>query len=114
MTTLEGFQPVAEVIADERARVAVGKAGAHARDRYAVSTNIEGAILLVPLASIPKRELLVWENEGLKASVFRGLADAAERNARPLPWATAGDDDECTAVYSVLYQRSGEGTERSA
>lgn len=26
MTTLEEFQPVAEVIADERARVAIGKA----------------------------------------------------------------------------------------
>ncbi|PRX44505.1 hypothetical protein B0I33_11113 [Prauserella shujinwangii] len=96
MTTFEGFHPVAEVTADERARVAVGKAGAHKNDRYAVSTNAEGAILLTPLASIPKRELLVWENDELRASLFRGLADAAEGNVRRLEWVTAddGDDDD--------------------
>ena len=94
MTTLEGFRPVAEVTADERARVAVGKAGAHRNDRYAVSINDDGAILLTPLVSIPKRELPVWENDELRASLFRGLADAAEGNARSLGWLTAEDDDE--------------------
>jgi hypothetical protein len=93
MTTLDNFRPVAEVTADERARVAVGKAGAHKNDRYAVSVNAEGAILLVPLASIPKRELLVWEDEELKASLFRGLADAAEGKVRTLDWVTADDED---------------------
>ena len=93
MTILEGFHPVAEVTADERARVAVGKAGVRKNDRYAVSTNVDGVILLVPLASIPRRELLVWENDELRASLFRGLADAAEGNARPLNWVTADEDD---------------------
>ena len=91
MTTLEGFRPVTEVTADERARVAISKAGAHKHDRYAVSVNAEGAILLTPLASIPKRELLVWENDEIKASLFRGLADAAEGKVRPLDWVTADD-----------------------
>ena len=94
MSTLEGFRPVAEVTADERARVAVSKAGAHKNDRYAVSVNAEGAILLTPLASIPKRELPVWENDELRASLFRGLADAAEGKARALNWVTAEGDDE--------------------
>jgi hypothetical protein len=91
---LEGFEPVAEVTADERARVAVGKAGAHQDDRYAVSVNADGAILLTPLASIPKRELLVWENAELRASLFRGLAEAADGLGRPLPWVTADVDVE--------------------
>ena len=94
MTTLEGFRPVAEVTADERARVAVGKAGAHKDDRYAVSVNDEGVILLVPVASIPKRELFVWENDQLKASLFRGLADAAEGRTRRLDWLTEDDGDD--------------------
>ena len=94
MTALEDFRPVAEVTADDRARVPVGKAGAHKNDRYAVSTNSDGAILLVPLASIPKRELLVWENDELRASLFRGLADAAEGNVRSLSWVTAADEDD--------------------
>ena len=93
MTTLDDFRPVTEVTADERARVAIGKAGARKNDRYAVSTNAEGAILLTPLASIPKRELLVWENDELRASLFRGLADAAEGNVRSLDWVTADDED---------------------
>ncbi|WP_328605781.1 hypothetical protein OG943_38220 [Amycolatopsis sp. NBC_00345] len=94
MTALEDFRPVAEVTADDRARVPVGKAGAHKNDRYAVSMNSEGAILLTPLASIPKRELLVWENDELRASLFRGLADAAEGNTRSLNWVTADDDED--------------------
>jgi len=94
VTTLDGFQPVTEVTADERARVAVGKAGAHARDRYAVSTNTDGAILLIPLASIPRRELLVWENDEVRASLFRGLADAADGNVRALDWVTTDEEPD--------------------
>ncbi|GLZ38380.1 hypothetical protein [Actinokineospora sp. NBRC 105648] len=94
MTMLDDFRPVAEVTADERGRVAIGKAGAHKDDRYAVSMNADGAILLTPLASIPKRELLVWEDDELRASLFRGLADAAEGNVRPLSWVTSEDDED--------------------
>jgi hypothetical protein len=94
MTIMDNFRPIAEVTADDRARVPIGKAGAHQHDRYAVSTNDDGAILLTPLASIPRRELLIWENDELRASLFRGLADAAEGNVRPLDWVTAEDDDD--------------------
>ncbi|MGH3386003.1 MAG: hypothetical protein ACRDO1_15620 [Nocardioidaceae bacterium] len=94
MSVMEGFEPVTEVTADGRARVAVGKAGAHKDDRYAVAKNADGVILLVPLASIPKRELLVWENDELRASLFRGLADAAEGKVRSLSWVTADGPDE--------------------
>jgi hypothetical protein len=91
MTTLEDFHPVAEVTADDRNRIAFGKAGVHPGQRYAVSVNDDGAILLTPLASIPKRELPVWEDDQLRASVFRGLADAAESNIRRLDWVTGED-----------------------
>ncbi len=86
------FEPVTEVTADERARVTLSKAGAHKNDRFAVAKRADGAILLTPLASIPKRELLVWENDELRASLFRGLADAAERNVRALDWVTDAED----------------------
>jgi len=95
MTILDkGFRPVTEVTADERARIAVANAGVRKDDRYAVSVNDEGVILLVPVASIPKRELFVWENDQLRASLFRGLADAAEGKLRRLDWPTDGDDSE--------------------
>ncbi len=78
MGALPGFEPVAEVAADDRARIAFGRAGVHRNDRFLVSTRSTGEILLTPLASIPKRELLVWEDDALRESLLRGLADAAQ------------------------------------
>ena len=69
---------MAEVTADERARIAFGRAGVHRNDRFLVSRRSTGEILLTPLASIPKRELLVWQDEQVRESLLRGLADAAE------------------------------------
>lgn len=77
MSTLAGFEPVAEVTADDRARIAFGRSGVHHNDRFLVSTRSSGEILLTPLASIPKRELLIWEDDALRESLLRGLADAS-------------------------------------
>lgn len=78
MSALAGFEPVAEVAADDRARIAFGRAGVHRNDRFLVSVRSSGEILLTPLASIPKRELLVWEDDALRESLMRGLADASQ------------------------------------
>lgn len=72
-----GFKPLGEVSADDRARIAFGKAGVRRDNRYAVAVNDHGEILLTPLVSIPKRELIVWEDELLRASVARGLAQSS-------------------------------------
>lgn len=86
MSASAGFEPVAEVTADERARIAFGRAGVRRNDRFLVSTRSTGEILLTPLASIPKRELLVWENEELRTSLLRGLADVTQgRASSPSP-----------------------------
>ncbi|MGH3813551.1 MAG: hypothetical protein ACRDUV_14050, partial [Pseudonocardiaceae bacterium] len=61
-----------------RSRIAFGRTGVRRNDRFLVSTRPTGEILLTPLASIPKRELLVWENEELRASLLRGLADVTQ------------------------------------
>lgn len=42
---------------------------------------------------IPKRELLVWRHDQLRASLFRGLADVAEGNIGRLDWLTDDEDD---------------------
>ena len=78
MTTVahQHFHTVTEVTADDRARIAFGKVGVHGSDRYLVSTSDSGEILLTPIASIPKRELLVWENERVRDSLLRGLSEA--------------------------------------
>ena len=78
MSVFAGFEPVAEVTADDRARIAFGRSGVHHNDRFLVSTRPSGEILLTPLASIPKRELLVWQDDVLRESLLRGLADASQ------------------------------------
>jgi len=60
------------------------------RNRYAVSTSDSGEILLTPLATIPKRELLIWENDELRASLLRGLAQTTSARRDDL---LEGDDD---------------------
>lgn len=78
MNALGNFTPIGEVSADDRARIPVGKAGVRRDDRYAVAVNDDGEILLTPLVSIPKRELLVWENSQIRESLSRALLQSAE------------------------------------
>ncbi|MGH3626169.1 MAG: hypothetical protein ACRDRL_01800 [Sciscionella sp.] len=96
MTVRDDFTPVDEVTADDRARIPIGRAGAHKNDRYAVSKAADGSILLTPLVSIPTRELLVWDNDELRASLFRGLAEAAEGQTHSLPGLLDGVDPDAT------------------
>lgn len=77
MIRTEQFHPEGEVSADDRARIAFGRLGVSGSDRFAVSVSEHGEILLTPVASIPKRELLVWEDEKLRASLARGLEESA-------------------------------------
>ena len=49
------------------------KAGVRDDDRFAVAVNDDGEILLTPVASVPKQELIVWQNESLRQSLARGL-----------------------------------------
>jgi hypothetical protein len=89
------FEPVTEVTADDRARIAFGRIGVHRNDRFLVSRRASGELLLTPMASIPARELLVWENESVRNSLLRGLADvAAGRVSRRDDYLDGDDDDE--------------------
>lgn len=54
--------------------------------RYAAAVTDDGAILLTPLTRILQRELPVWQDDQLRGSVRRGLADAAAGNLRRLDW----------------------------
>ncbi|MDQ2879989.1 MAG: hypothetical protein M3Y48_01710 [Actinomycetota bacterium] len=94
MSAPAGFEPIAEVTADERARIAFGRAGVRRNDRFLVSTRATGEILLTPLASIPKRELLVWEDEELRTSLLRGLADVTQGRVARRDDLLDGDGEE--------------------
>lgn len=91
MTVSAGFEPITEVTADDRARIAFGRVGVHSDDRFLVSRRSSGEILLTPMASIPRRELLIWENDSLRESLLRGLGDVAA--GRVMPRDDLLDDD---------------------
>jgi hypothetical protein len=84
MGATAGFEPVTEVSADDRARIAFGRVGVHRNDKFLVSRRQSGEILLTPLASIPKRELVIWENDELRESLLRGLGDVGAGRVEPL------------------------------
>ena len=88
------FKSVGEALADERGRLPMAKTGVRKDDRYAVAVNDDGQILLTPLVSIPRRELIVWENQMLRESLARGLAEAAVGETESLgSFAQYADED---------------------
>lgn len=78
------FEPIVEVTADDRSRIPFGRVGVRRNERFLVSRNTAGEILLTPMASIPRRELLIWENPSVRESLNRGFDDV--RNGRVGPW----------------------------
>jgi hypothetical protein len=72
----EDFETVAEAEVDSRGRVSLGKAGAEPGRRYRVERNIDGVLILIPVVSIPEREMIVWRNPELAAAVRQGIAEA--------------------------------------
>lgn len=83
MTILHNLEPVGEVAADDRSRISFGKIGVRGFDRFAVARAADGTLVLTPLASIPKRELIVWENKELRESLARGMGDVEAGRVEP-------------------------------
>jgi hypothetical protein len=92
----EGFETVAEAEVDSRGRVSLGKAGAEPGRRYRVERNIDGVLILIPVVSIPEREMIVWRNPEIAQTVLHGLAEAeaGETVKRPGFTQLADDEDE--------------------
>jgi hypothetical protein len=74
------FETVAEAEVDSRGRVSLGRAGAEPGHRYRVERNVDGVLLLIPVVSIPEREMVVWRNPELAKEIRDSLeeADAGE------------------------------------
>lgn len=76
MTANEGFEVVAEAEVDTRGRVSLGRAGAKPGRRYRIESNVDGVLVLTPVVSIPEREMAVWRDPELAASIRRGYEQA--------------------------------------
>jgi hypothetical protein len=58
--------------------VSLRRAGAEPGKRYRTERNIYGVLLLIPVVSMPEREMIVWRTPELAAEIRNGL-EAAER-----------------------------------
>jgi hypothetical protein len=89
------FETVAEAEVDGRGRVSLGRAGAEPGRRYRVERNVDGVLLLIPVVSIPEREMIVWHNPEIAQTVLRGLdeAEAGQTVERP-GFTQVGEDEE--------------------
>jgi hypothetical protein len=94
----EQFETVAETEVDSRGRVSLGRAGAEPGRRYRVERNIDGVLLLIPVVSIPEREMIVWRTPELAAAVREGIAEAERGDTVDLgsfaQYAAEDDEDE--------------------
>ncbi|MFJ8213231.1 hypothetical protein [Streptomyces sp. NPDC096033] len=75
------FAETFETEADSRGRLSLGKAGAKPGRRYRVEYAPDGTMTLTPVVSIPERELPVWTDPDLKASL-RDSLEALDRGER--------------------------------
>jgi hypothetical protein len=88
------FETVAEAEVDGRGRVSLGRAGAEPGRRYRVERNVDGVLLLIPVVSIPEREMIVWRNPEIAQTVLEGLAEAEAGQTIERPGFTEIPDDE--------------------
>ena len=75
MTTTENFRHVTKAGLDSRKRIALGKVATH--EQYDIRVNDDGEILLIPLVSIPAREMIIWENSKVRADLEAAKQDIA-------------------------------------
>jgi hypothetical protein len=76
--TSEEFEVVAETEVDARGRVSLGRAGAKPGRRYRVESNVDGVLVLTPVVSIPEREMAVWRDPELAASIRHAYQQAEQ------------------------------------
>jgi hypothetical protein len=84
----EEFETVAEARVDSRGRISLGDAGATPVER-----NVDGVLLLIPVVSIPEREMIVWKNPELARSILEGIDQAETGQTVERPGFTAGAED---------------------
>lgn len=79
----QNFREIKEIVrTDNRGRLTIGQEVKS--KKYRVLINDVGQILLDPVKNIPERELWLWKNPGARASLERGLQQAASREVQDL------------------------------
>jgi hypothetical protein len=88
------FETVAEAEVDSQGRVRLSEVGAQPGRRYRVDRNVDGVLLLIPVVSIPEREMIVWRHPELASAIRDGIAEAESGQTVDLGSFSQYADDE--------------------
>ena len=72
------------VSADERSRLALGKAGVSAYENFFVTVFDTGHIVLTPATAIPKNEMPLWNDGKFMDSLTKGIGQAVSGRTKSL------------------------------
>lgn len=65
------------ITSDDRGRAPLSRLGVPSSAEFLAERTDDGSILLTPVALIPAREMIVWENPDLRRSILSGLAESS-------------------------------------
>lgn len=72
------------ISADDRSRLALGKAGVSAYEDFFVTVFDTGHIVLTPATMIPKNEMPLWNDGEFMDSLTRGISQAVSGRTKSL------------------------------
>ena len=72
------------VSADDRSRLALGKAGVSAYEDFFVTVFDTGHIVLTPATAIPKNEMPLWNDREFMDSLTKGIGQAVSGRTKSL------------------------------
>lgn len=74
------MEPLQDVVADSKGRIPLGIR--HAGERYIITEDKEGRVILEKAVLMPEREIWLHKNAEAKQSVLRGLKQAKQKRLK--------------------------------
>ncbi|NGX61618.1 MAG: hypothetical protein K940chlam9_01105 [Chlamydiae bacterium] len=74
------MEPLHDVVADSKGRIPLGIR--HARERYLITEDKDGRVILEKAVLMPQREVWLHKNAEAKESVLKGLKQAKQKRLK--------------------------------
>lgn len=74
------MEPLHDIVADSKGRISLGMR--HAGERYIITEDKEGRVILEKVVLIPEREVWLHKNKEAKKSVLEGLKQAKQKRLK--------------------------------
>lgn len=86
------MEPLHDVVADSKGRISLGMR--HAGERYIITEDKDGRVILEKAVLMPEREVWLHKNEEAKKSMLRGLKQAKQKRLKSNSIDLDNDDEK--------------------